>query len=61
MSDAPHARHGPALGAALLAVDLTTEQLQAAPVLTSIDALLVELPIDEDAAFGSVLGLTRAL
>ena len=45
-------------GLALLPGDLTDEQLQAAPVMTSIDALLIEdLDEDEDEAFAAALGL----
>ena len=47
--DAPH-------GTALLPNDLTDEQLAAAPVLASIDALLIEeLSEDEDEAFAAAL------
>lgn len=48
-TDAPH-------GTALLPSDLTDEQLAAAPVLASIDALLIEeLSEDEDEAFAAAL------
>ncbi len=41
---------------ALLPSDLTEEQLAAAPVLTSVDALLIEeLSVDEDDAFAAAL------
>ena len=47
--DAPH-------GTALLPSDLTDEQLAAAPVLASIDALLIEeLSDHEDEAFAAAL------
>lgn len=47
--DAPH-------GTVLLPSDLTDEQLAAAPVLASIDALLIEqLSEDEDEAFAAAL------
>lgn len=47
--DAPH-------GTALLPSDLTDEQLAAAPVLASVDALLIEeLSEDEDEAFAAAL------
>ncbi len=43
-------------GTALLPSDLTDEQLAAAPVLTSIDALLIDdLSEDEDEAFAAAL------
>jgi hypothetical protein len=48
--DAPH-------GATQLPRDLTAEQLVAAPVLPSADALLVdELSDDEDDAFAAAIG-----
>jgi hypothetical protein len=44
-------------GLALLPGDLTEEQLLAAPVMVSIDALLIEdLDEDEDEAFAAALG-----
>ncbi len=47
--DVPH-------GTALLPSDLTDEHLAAAPVLASIDALLIEeLSEDEDEAFAAAL------
>ena len=43
-------------GTTLLSSDLTDEQLAAAPVLASIDALLIEeLSEDEDEAFAAAL------
>jgi hypothetical protein len=43
-------------GIALLPTDLTDDQLAAAPVLRSIDALLIEeLSEDEDEAFATAL------
>jgi len=43
-------------GTALLPSDLTEDQLGAAPVLTSIDMLLIEeLSVDEDEAFATAL------
>ena len=43
-------------GAALLAADLTDDQLAAAPVLTSVDTLVIEaLSEDEDEAFAAAL------
>jgi len=48
--EAPH-------GISLLPADLTEDQLAAAPVLASIDALLIEeLSEDEDEAFAAALG-----
>jgi hypothetical protein len=48
--DAPH-------GTSLLPRDLTTDQLAAAPVLASIDTLVIEgLSEDEDDAFAAALG-----
>lgn len=47
--EAPH-------GTSLLAADLTDDLLDAAPVLDSIDALLIdELSEDEDEAFAAAL------
>lgn len=47
--DAPH-------GTSLLPADLTDDHLDAAPVLDSIDALLIEeLSEDEDDAFAAAL------
>jgi len=44
-------------GTGLLPSDLTEDQLAAAPVLTSIDTLLIEeLSVDEDEAFANALG-----
>ena len=44
-------------GTELLPSDLTEDQLAAAPVLTSIDTLLIEeLSVDEDEAFANALG-----
>jgi hypothetical protein len=49
LDDAPH-------GTAPLPSDLTEDQLAAAPVLTSIDTLLIEeLSEDEDDAFATAL------
>jgi hypothetical protein len=43
-------------GTSLLARDLTAEELDAAPVLASVDALLIEgLTPDEDDAFAAAL------
>lgn len=48
--DAPH-------GTSLLPRDLTEDQLAAAPVLASVDMLLIEdLLDDEDDAFAAALG-----
>lgn len=56
MSNAvPRDLHGPQ-GADLLPRDLTDEELAAAPVLVSLDALLIdELTDDEDDAFAAAL------
>ena len=44
-------------GTGQLPSDLTEDQLVAAPVLTSIDTLLIEeLSVDEDEAFANALG-----
>ena len=52
---AHHDRHGPH-GADLLPRDLTEAELVAAPVLVSLDALLIdELTDDEDDAFAAAL------
>jgi hypothetical protein len=49
-ADQPH-------GTALLPRDLTPEQLRTAPVLGSVDALLIdELSEDEDDAFARAIG-----
>lgn len=57
MSDAAQHRDEPARGTALLPADLSAAQLAAAPVLTSIDALLIDgLSDDEDDAFAAALG-----
>lgn len=43
-------------GTALLAADLTEDQLSAAPVLASVEALVIEpLADDEDEAFAAAL------
>lgn len=43
-------------GTVLLPADLTEDQLAAAPVLTSVDALVIEpLADDEDEAFAAAL------
>jgi hypothetical protein len=52
---AHHDHHGPH-GADLLPRDLTDEELAAAPVLASLDALLIdELTDDEDDVFAAAL------
>ena len=49
LAEAPH-------GTSLLPADLTDDQLDAAPVLDSIDSLLIEeLSEDEDDAFAAAL------
>ena len=56
MTDAARHNHGTAQGAALLPADLTADELASAPVLASIDALLIEdLTEDEDDAFAAAL------
>jgi hypothetical protein len=56
VSDAADRQHHASPGSALLPSDLTDEQLAAAPVLASIDALLIEeLSEDEDEAFAAAL------
>lgn len=42
-------------GLDLLPRDLTTEELLAAPVLESLDALLLDMTDDEDDAFAAAL------
>ncbi|MGH9184709.1 MAG: hypothetical protein ACRD0U_02660 [Acidimicrobiales bacterium] len=56
MSDAADHQDQAPHGTALLPSDLSEDQLAAAPVLTSIDALLIEeLSVDEDEAFATAL------
>ena len=56
MSDAAQRQNNPAHGTALLPSDLTADQLAAAPVLTTIDALVIDdLSDDEDDAFAAAL------
>ena len=56
MSDAPHQRDETARGTSLLPGDLTPEQLAAAPVVASLDTLLIDgLTDDEDDAFAAAL------
>lgn len=56
MSDSAYRQVEGSHGMALLPSDLTEEQLAAAPVLTSVDALLIEeLSVDEDDAFAAAL------
>lgn len=46
--------HGRGQGTALLPADFTEEQLEAAPVLTFVEALVIEaLSDDEDEAFAA--------
>ncbi len=57
VSDAAGRQDEPPRGTALLPGDLSEDQLSSAPVLTSIDALLIEdLSEDEDEAFAAALG-----
>ena len=56
VSDAVRPSRGTPHGTSLLPADLTDDQLDAAPVLDSIDALLIEeLSEDEDEAFAAAL------
>jgi hypothetical protein len=56
VSDAADRPHDAPHGTGLLLSDLTDERLAAAPVLASIDALLIEeLSEDEDEAFAAAL------
>jgi hypothetical protein len=56
VSDAADRQHEAPHGTALLPSDLTESQLDAAPVLASADALLIEdLLDDEDDAFADAL------
>jgi hypothetical protein len=56
VGDAADSQHESSHGTALLPSDLTDEQLANAPVLASIDTLLIEeLSEDEDEAFAAAL------
>lgn len=56
MSDAAHHRDGAPRGTSLLPVDLTEDQLASAPVMASVDALVIdELTDEEDDAFAAAL------
>ena len=56
VSDAAHPEDEAPHGTGLLPSDLTEDQLAAAPVLASIDTLLIEeLSDDEDDAFAAAL------
>jgi hypothetical protein len=56
MSDAAHRNDRTARGASLLAADLTPDQLASAPVIASLDTLLIDdLTDDEDDAFAAAL------
>jgi hypothetical protein len=56
MSDAARHSYGTARGTSLLPPDLTPNQLASAPVLKSLDTLLIEgLTDDEDDAFAAAL------
>lgn len=56
MSDAAHPQHEAPQGTSLLPRDLTEDQLAEAPVLASVDKLLIEeLTDDEDDAFAAAL------
>lgn len=57
MTEASQNRVEPGHGTALPPADLSAAQLEAAPLLTSVDALLVDgLSDDEDDAFAAALG-----
>lgn len=57
VSDAAHDHDGSPHGTSRLPSDLTEDQLATAPVLASIDALVIEeLSEDEDNAFAAALG-----
>ncbi len=56
MSDAARHHDGNARGTSLLPADLTQDQLASAPVMASLDALLIDdLTDDEDDAFAAAL------
>lgn len=56
MSDAAHHPDGTARGTSLLPADLTRDQLASAPVMASLDTLLIDgLTDDEDDAFAAAL------
>jgi len=56
MSDAAHHHGGTARGTSLLPIDLTEDQLASAPVMTSLDSLLIDdLTDDQDDAFAAAL------
>jgi hypothetical protein len=58
VSDAAHSPGEPSHGASRLPSDLTDAQLASAPVLGSIDSLVIEeLSDDEDDAFAAALDL----
>jgi hypothetical protein len=56
MSDAAHPSNEVPHGTSLLPADLTADQLDAAPVLDSVDSLLIEgLTDEEDDAFAAAI------
>lgn len=56
MSDAARHHDQSARGTSLLPADLTQDQLSSAPVLASLDTLLIDdLTADEDDAFAAAL------
>jgi hypothetical protein len=56
MSDGAHQRPEPPHGTGLLPRDLTPEEIDAVPVLTSLDQLLIEDLTDEEAdAFAAAI------
>jgi hypothetical protein len=57
VSDAARDHHSIPHGTSLLPSDLTDDQLTAAPVVASIDTLVIEeLSVEEDDAFAAALG-----
>jgi len=56
MSDPARQESGTASGSSLLPSDLSEDQLASAPVITSLDALLIDhLTDDEDDAFAAAI------
>jgi hypothetical protein len=56
VSDVAHPKDMAAHGTSLLSSDLTEDQLAAAPVMTSVDALLIDgLSEEEDDAFAAAI------
>ena len=55
MSDAATTPNEAPMGTRVLPRDLSADELAAAPALTSIDSLLLDLTEDEDDAFAAAL------